>query len=187
MRALPLNWSWSQFILILCSILVASLIFHLNLVKTYGLKINVQRRKLMFSAFQFSITICSAFKHPVPPSPLAAPETTSFAPPTPLRATLGPFLSPRQFRRNMGNHIPLCDMYIQAPRWYISASLNSPRPSAFPHHREVERQPHDHERQTYIPTEPRAHDPSKLQDHMIDEPTESRKGIMQSQIMYSKL
>ena len=36
-------------------------------------------------------------------------------------------LSPRQFRRHMGNHIPLCDMSIQAPRWYISASLSSIR------------------------------------------------------------
>ena len=62
MGALPLKWS--QFILILCSILIASLFFHPNLVKTYGLKVNVQRRKLMFSDFQFSITICSAFQNP---------------------------------------------------------------------------------------------------------------------------
>ena len=62
---------------------------------------------------------------PAPPSPLAVPETTSFAPPkpvTPLRAPRD--LSPCQFRRHMGNHIPLCDMSIQAPRWYISASLS---------------------------------------------------------------
>ena len=60
--ALPLKWS--QFILILCSILIASLFFHPNRVKFYGLKVNVQRRKLMFSDFQFSITICSAFQNP---------------------------------------------------------------------------------------------------------------------------
>ena len=47
----------------------------------------------------------------------------------------------------------------------------------FPHYREVERQPHDHERRTYTPTEPRAHDPTKLQGHMNDEPTESRKRV----------
>ena len=52
---------------------------------------------------------------------------------------------------------------------------NSPWPSAFPHYRKVERQPHDHERRTYTPTEPRANDPTKLQDHMNDEPTESRE------------
>ena len=34
-------------------------------------------------------------------------------------------LLPRQFRRHMGNHIPLCDISIQAPQWYISASLSS--------------------------------------------------------------
>ena len=52
---------------------------------------------------------------------------------------------------------------------------NSSWPSDFPHYREVERQPHDHERRNYTPTEPRADDPTELQDHMIDEPTESRK------------
>ena len=50
---------------------------------------------------------------------------------------------------------------------------NYPWPSAFPHYREVERQPLDHERRTYTPTQLRAHDPTKLQDHMNDEPTES--------------
>ena len=60
---------------------------------------------------------------------------------------------------------------------YMSASLypNSPWHSAFPHYREVERQPHDHERRTYTPTEPQADDPTELRDHMIDELTESRK------------
>ena len=70
--------------------------------------------------------------------------------------------------------------------FFMSASPypNSPWPSAFPHYREVERQPHDHERRTYTPTNlhrerrtytPRAHDPTKLQDHMNDEPSESNK------------
>ena len=65
---------------------------------------------------------------PVPPSPLAAPETTSFAPltpVTPLRASRD--LLPRQFRRQMGNHIPLCAMSHQAPPWHVSASLSSIR------------------------------------------------------------
>ena len=45
---------------------------------------------------------------PVPLSPLAAPETTSFAPPTPLNLCEHPRdLLSRQFRRHMGNHIPL--------------------------------------------------------------------------------
>ena len=52
---------------------------------------------------------------------------------------------------------------------------NYPWQSAFPHYREIERQAHDHERRTYTPTQPRAHDPTKLQDHMNDEPTESQK------------
>ena len=63
---------------------------------------------------------------PVPPSPLAAPETTSFALPTPVNTMRAPRdLSSRQFHRHMGNHITLCDMFIHVPRWYISASLSS--------------------------------------------------------------
>ena len=63
---------------------------------------------------------------PLPLSPIAAPETTSFAHPTPVT----PLRAPRdllsgQFRRHMGNHIPLCDMSIQALRWYTSTSLSS--------------------------------------------------------------
>ena len=141
---------------------------------------------------------------PVPPSLLAAPETTKCAPQTPVNPSGAP---PRPFASPIPptygqSHTPLqhvhsgpsmvhqCQpqQYWPYPAYldfYMSASLylNFPWLSAFPHYREVERQPHDHERRTYIPTEPRAHDPSKLQDHMIDEPTESRKKIMQSQIM----
>ena len=128
------------------------------------------------------------FIFPVPPSPLAAPETTSFAPPTPvipakfrlansadIWATTYPsatFL----FRPLDCTSVPASAVqpYPANVDSYMSASPypNSPWPSAFPHYREVERQPHDHERRTFTPTEPRAHDPTKLQYHMNDEPTE---------------
>ena len=137
----------------------------------------------------------------VPLSPLAAPETTSFAPPTPvipLRAVLRPFALP--IPPIYGKpHTPLrhvhsgpsmvhqcqpqqCQPYPAYLVSYMSASPypSSPWPSDFHHYREVERQPHDHERQTHTPIEHRVHDPTKLQDHMNDEPTE---GIMHSQIM----
>ena len=52
---------------------------------------------------------------------------------------------------------------------------NSQLPSAFPHYQEIERQPHDHERQTHAPTELRADDPTKTQDHRNDETTGSRR------------
>ena len=63
---------------------------------------------------------------PVPPSPFAAPEATSFAPPKPVNPLRAPRdFSPRQFRQRTGNHMSLCYMSIQATRWYISASLSS--------------------------------------------------------------
>ena len=171
MGALPLNWS--QFILTLSSVLVASLICHPNLVKTYGFKVNEW-----------------------PPSPLAAAETTSSAPPTPvtsLRAPPRPFTSPippiygqshnplRQVHSGPSMvHRCQPQQYQPYPAYlvsYMSASPypNSPWLSAFPHYREVERKMHDHERRSYTPTEPRSHDPTKLQDDRNDEPTESRK------------
>ena len=133
---------------------------------------------------------------PVTPSPLAAPDTISLAPPTPptpLRAPPRPFASP--IPPTYGQpHTPLLHVhsgpsmvhqcqpqqYQPYPAYmdsYMSASPypNSPWPSDFPHYREIERQPHDPERRTYTPTEPRAHDPKKLQDQIYDEPTESLK------------
>ena len=131
---------------------------------------------------------------PVPPSPLTAPETTSFAPPTPvtlcehprdllaspISPTYGQPHTPLRHVRSGPSMVHQCQpqQYQPYPAYldsFMSASPypNSPWPSAFPHYRENERQPHDHDRRT--PMEPRAHDPTKLQDQMNDEPTESRK------------
>ena len=82
----------------------------------------------MLNAFHFFITICKILaslclchhvQHQRQHYLLLAPPT----PVTPLRAPPRPFAS--SILRHMGNHIALCNIIIQAPRWYISASLSS--------------------------------------------------------------
>ena len=189
---------WNQFILILCSILVVSLTFQPNLIKTYGFKLSVQRRKLMLSAFQFSITICSAFYYPcasaitrstrddiicsspptplnpwqAPPRPFASPFPPTYGQPhTPLRHVHS---GPSMVHQCQSQQYQLYTAYLGS---YLSASSYpiSPWPSAFPHYQEFERQPHDHLRRTYTPKYPRADDPTESQDDRNCEPTESCK------------
>ena len=194
MGAWPLNLN--QFILILFSILDATLIFHPNLLKVYGTKCIVERRKLMFSAFQFSIINCSALLHPcVSVTTRSTRNDIIFSSDTgnPLASTPRPFAlsTPPTYGQPL-SHLPRVhsgpstvhqcqpQQYQPYPAYldsYMSASPypNFPRPSAFPHYRETERLPHDHERRTYTPTEPRADDHTEPRDHRYAMPTESRK------------
>ena len=144
--------------------------------------------------------------NPVPPSPLAAPETISFAPPTPvtpLPAPPWPFASripltygqPHTTLRHVHldpSMIHQCQSQQYQP---YPAYLNSCRHHRirilhghwlFPTIEKLKRQPHDHERRTYTPREPQAHEPTKFQEHINDELT-AAKGITQSQIMQAKL
>ena len=136
---------------------------------------------------------------PVPPSPLAAPETTAFSPPTPvspLRVPPRPFalpISPTYGQpytplrlvhsgRSMVHQFQP-QQYEPYPAYlgfYISASPYPTYPwlSSFPHYREKEKRSHFHERRTYTCTEPRADDPPEPRDHR-----EAAKRIMQKQRM----
>ena len=148
----------------------------------------------------------SAFAVPsnilVPPSTLAAPETTSFAPPTPvtpLRAPPRPFASP--IPPTYGQpHTPVrhvhsgpsmvhqCQpqQYQPYPAYLDSYMSASPYPyRLFPTIEKLKDNRMNMRGEPTLPRnpEPMIHDPTKLQDHMNDEPTESRKRIMQYQIM----
>ena len=102
MRAWSLNWN--SIIFIFCSILVVFLIFHPNLIKTTeSSKISNAKRSCSVPSSYPSPSAVPSNIH-MPPSPLAATETTSLAPPTPvihLRAPPRPFAlqCPPEFRQ----------------------------------------------------------------------------------------
>ena len=62
---------------------------------------------------------------PVPPPVLVALELTSFAPlKTVVLCEHHSDISPRQFRLHKDNQVTLCDMFVQVPHWFMTASLS---------------------------------------------------------------